>query len=65
LYNESILPSLIQITMLNLNLSRLIDYLFLSFLAASVLCLGHTFTAATMIMLYVTVYAFVIDGDGV
>gem|GEM_PF-2703801 len=51
--------------MLNLNLSRLIDYLFLSFLAASVLCLGHTFTAATMIMLYVTVYAFVIDGDGV
>jgi len=49
--------------MLNFNLTRLLDYLILSFVAAAVLCLGHPFTAATMIMLYVTVYAFIIDSD--
>jgi hypothetical protein len=50
--------------MLNFNLSRIFDYLVLSFLAAAVFCLGHTFTAASMLMLYGTVYAFIIDGDG-
>lgn len=50
--------------MLQLDIKRILDYLILSFAVAGVLCLGHTFTAATMVMLYGTVYAFVIDDSG-
>jgi hypothetical protein len=50
--------------MIPFSLSRILDYVILSFLATAVLCMGHTFTAASMIMLYGVVYAFVIDGEG-
>lgn len=48
-----------------ISFSRIIDYLILSFLVAAVFCMGYVFTAATMVILYAVVYAFLIDGEEV